>query len=79
MSGKYEARFGTKDMRVLTVTTTKAHALNMKKATEEAGGKNRFLFSTFDDLNGELFTKRIWLPASQSEPRAIFENAATQL
>lgn len=76
-SGKYEARFGTKDMRILTVTTTKAHALNMKAATEEASGRSRFLFTTFDELTGELFTKSIWLPASQSEPRAIFENAVT--
>ncbi|MDQ5853257.1 MAG: replication-relaxation family protein [Chloroflexota bacterium] len=47
---KYFARYGTHGGRVLTVTTSAQRLANLKRITEEAGGKQRFWFTTFEQV-----------------------------
>ena len=48
--GVYEQIYGSQAGRVLIMTTSKQRLLDMKGVTEEAGGNERFWFTTFDDL-----------------------------
>lgn len=60
-SGLYEQRYGTKSLRILTVTTSPERLTNLKRITEKVGGKGRFWFTTFDQLTPETaFTANIW-------------------
>lgn len=60
-NGLYEQRYGTHKGRVLTVTTNEARLHNLKRLTEEAGGKQRFWFTTFERLNAQtVLTGSIW-------------------
>lgn len=57
----YEQRFGTSKLRVLTVTTGQTRLENLKRITEQAGGRERFWFTTFDRLRPEtVLTELIW-------------------
>lgn len=60
----YEQRFGTAKLRVLTVTTGKTRLENLKRITEQAGGRERFWFTTFDAIKPEtVLTEAIWQKA----------------
>lgn len=60
----YEQRFGTSKLRVLTVTTGQTRLANLKRITEQAGGRERFWFTTFDRLTPEtVLTEPIWQKA----------------
>lgn len=60
----YEQRFGTSKLRVLTVTTGQTRLENLKRITEQAGGKERFWFTTFDRLTPQtVLTEPIWQKA----------------
>jgi len=73
-SGAYQRRFQTKSLRVLTVTTSHARLENLKRVTEEAGGKLRFWFSTLTHMLPEhVLTAPIWELATQSEPKSLVE------
>jgi hypothetical protein len=57
-SGKYEARFKVKSIRVLTVISTKSQAgerrlKSLKQATEEVGGEDWFWFATLTQVKPE--------------------------
>lgn len=63
-SGKYQQRYGTRSMRVLTVTTSDKRLANLKSVTERAGGKGRFWFTTFERLkSGDILSDPIWRKA----------------
>ena len=47
----YYARYGTFTGRGLTVTTSERRLANLKHLTEQAGGKQRFWFTTFERLS----------------------------
>ena len=69
-SGKYEALFEAKTMRVMTVTTSEERADYLKKLTEEAGGKARFWFTSFDRFDhttgfADPLDHSIWQVASK--------------
>lgn len=65
-SGKYQERYQTKNMRILTVTTGGTRLANLKAVTEEAGGKARFWFTTFDQISPEtVLTEPIWQVAGK--------------
>jgi Replication-relaxation len=65
-SGAYEARYHTRSMRVLTITTTEKRLAHLKQVTEEADGKNHFWFTTFDKISAEtIFTIPIWQVAQR--------------
>jgi hypothetical protein len=65
-SGKYEERYNTQGMRVLTVTTSETRLANLKAITERAGGKQRFWFTTFDLIKeSDSLIDPIWQIASR--------------
>lgn len=73
-SGKYLERYGTRSMRVLTVTTGERRLANLKAITEKIGGKSRFWFTTFDRITPEtVLTAPIWHVAGRTEPTSILE------
>ncbi len=60
-SGLFQARYNTNSFRVLTVTTGEKRLANLKRITEEAGGKSRFWFTTFDQLTqASVLSQPIW-------------------
>lgn len=67
-SGKYTERFGTRSLRVITVTTGEKRLSNIKRATEETGGGQMFWFTTFEKAQPEEVLKLpIWKVAGQQE------------
>lgn len=71
-SGLYEKRYNTASMLVLTVTTSPARLVQMKEATEEAGGDSRFLFTTFENAQADtLLTGEIWYRAGREETYSL--------
>lgn len=50
-SGQYQQRFQVKSLRVLTVTLGAQRCNNLKRVTEEAGGKQWFYFATLAELS----------------------------
>ncbi len=62
----YEQRFGTSRLRVLTVTTGPARLENLKRITEQVGGRSRFWFTTFDQITPKtVLSEPIWYKAGQ--------------
>jgi DNA-binding PadR family transcriptional regulator len=57
-SGKYTERYGTRSLRVLTVTTGEKRLANLKRATEEVGGGAMFWFTTFAQATPEQILGR---------------------
>lgn len=71
-SGMYERRYNTADMRILTITTSETRLSNLKRITEEADGKTRFWFSTFDRLkSADVLTSVVWNTASSLDLRSL--------
>jgi hypothetical protein len=67
-TGLFSSRYGAKYPRVLTVTTSQQRLENIKKATEEIGGKKMFHFTTFENLSPETaLTAPIWHVATAKE------------
>lgn len=65
-SGAYQRRYQTSSLLVLTVTTSQERLEHMKRATEEAGGDSRFLFTTFESVQADLLlTGKIWYRAGR--------------
>lgn len=63
-SGKYQERYQTHSLRVLTVTTSAKRLTNLKKTTESAGGREVFWFSTLDQvLSNQALFSPIWQQA----------------
>lgn len=72
-SGAYEARYGTKDMRILTVTRSGTRMRNLKEVTEAAGGKSRFWFTTFDLIKqADVLRSPIWTVAARQGLYPLF-------
>lgn len=60
-SGQYQARYNAENFRVLTVTTGPERLANLKAVTEEAGGRARFWFATFEDMTPcTALTGSVW-------------------
>lgn len=71
-SGQYRARYGAQEFRVLTVTTGPGRLENLRAITEEAGGKNRFWFTTFAELHQlRSLADPIWSYAGQHDLRSL--------
>lgn len=76
-SGQYERRYGAKKFRVLTVTTGATRLENLRRITEEAGGKAIFWFTTFEQLAVDpLLTTPIWSVAGLNEPLPLASEPA---
>jgi len=73
LSGKFATRYGADQFRVLTVTTSEARLKNLVQATEAAGGRMMFYFSTFDRLGeGNVLTDEVWNQPLVSTRRRAF-------
>ncbi len=71
-SGKYQERYHTTSLRILTVTTTAERLVNLKKTTEQAGGSKVFWFTTIDQATvDKIFFSPIWLVANETLPRSL--------
>lgn len=72
-SAAYQKRFGSKRVRLLTVTTNESHLATMKEATEEAGGRNLFWFALQNEAKDptKLFNEKIWRVAGESKRFSI--------
>ena len=65
-SGQFQERYHAQSFRVLTVTTGERRLANLKKITEEVGGKARFWFTTFEQLSSETaLSQSIWQVAGR--------------
>lgn len=66
-SGKYQERYKTQGLRILTITTGDKRLANLKTVTEKAGGKARFWFTTLEHVRtSDVFTDPIWRKAGDS-------------
>lgn len=71
-SGKYQARYNTRSMRIITVTTSVRRLQNLKAITEALGGKTRFWFTTFEEIErADVLTDRIWWVAGDEKRKAL--------
>jgi hypothetical protein len=77
-SGQFQERYQAQSFRVLTVTTGERRLENLKRITEEAGGKSRFWFTTFDRIApGTVLSQPIWQVAGrEGEYSLTWEPAA---
>ncbi|MBA3920553.1 MAG: replication-relaxation family protein [Nostocaceae cyanobacterium] len=73
-SGAYKERYGTKSLRVLTVTESQRRMKNLKAITERTGGKSRFWFALLDTLTAEnILTDTVWSIAQRPDQHTLFE------
>ena len=71
-SGKYEGRYNTTKVRILTVTTGQKRLEHLKQITEAVGGGSRFWFTTFDAVTPHtILTEPIWSVAGSAERRPL--------
>jgi hypothetical protein len=71
-SGLYEARFNTKSLRILIVTTSQERLLNLKEVIKRAGGDRKYWFTTFDQISAAtMLTQPIWERIGGSEKVAL--------
>lgn len=63
---RYTERFGTRSLRILTVTTSEKRLANLKRTTESAEGGQMFWFTTIEQVQSdELLIAPIWQVAGQ--------------
>lgn len=71
-NGAYQRRYNTKSLRVLTVATSLVRAQNLHKMTEEAQGKQRFWFTTLEQITVEqVLNVPIWQVATVPEKQPL--------
>lgn len=71
-SGQYEKRYGTRSLRVLTVTSGPKRLENLKEEAEQAGGGRVFWFTTSERVTAtNVLSQLIWSVAGQVEPEAL--------
>jgi hypothetical protein len=69
-SGLFRARYEVPNFRVLTITTGERRLSRLRQVTEEANGRRRYWFSTFDRIRGgDILTDPIWNVASGGDQR----------
>ena len=79
-SGAYTERFGTKSLRVLTVTESQRRMKNLKNITERAGGKSRFWFASLDALSAQsILFEPAWYVAGRAERHALLEKESVDI
>jgi hypothetical protein len=71
-SGAYQRRYQTKSLRVLTVTTSAARSASLRRVTETAEGKQRYWFTTLDQITPEsVLSQLIWQVATMAEVQSL--------
>jgi hypothetical protein len=77
-SGGYERRFGSRSLRILTVTTGAQRRDNLCQATASATHERRFYFAQAADLRAKtIFVQPVWCVAGEPLPRALVEENAS--
>jgi hypothetical protein len=67
-TGGYERRYGAKNYRVMTVTTSEKRLQTLKAATEDVNGRDRFWFTTLQAVTEQsVFFVPIWFVAGRKE------------
>lgn len=75
-SGQYEKRYGTRSLRVLTVTSGPKRLENLKEAAEKVQGGRVFWFTTLEQVTApHVLSALIWHVAGQAEPEAFVPQA----
>ncbi|HMN13339.1 MAG TPA: replication-relaxation family protein [Bellilinea sp.] len=75
-SGQYEKRYGTRSLRVLTVTSGPKRLENLREEAEQAGGGRVFWFITSDQIAPEtVLSMPIWSLAERSDLATLVPNA----
>lgn len=75
-SGQYEKRYGTRSLRVLTVTSGPKRLENLREEAEQAGGGRVFWFTTSDQIAPEtILSMPIWSLAEKSDLATLIPNA----
>jgi protein involved in plasmid replication-relaxation len=60
-SGGYTARYQTKSLRILIVTTTPRRLAKLRAITQMVGGDSKYCFLTFDQINPQtILTGSVW-------------------
>jgi hypothetical protein len=73
--GLSEHHYGTRNFRVLVVTTTNQRLANLKRASEQAGADRFFWFTTqaqVDIWNPGQLLQPVWSLATQNEQQRLF-------
>ncbi len=74
--GGYERRYGTRSLRVLTVTLSEGRRRSLKATTEEAGGGVWFLFGVLPELTAEsVLDEPVWGVAGRDGLEALIRPA----
>ena len=80
-SGKFEARYHDKRLRVITVVRTRYSGLkrlaNLKQVTEDEGGAKRFWFAPFEGIDlsrpESVFEDYVWQIATEDQPDRLLK------
>ena len=67
-SGKYQERFKTEALRVLTITTSKERMNNLIKTTQSVENAYFFLFATFDQIKDKnIIFNPVWTSTEKED------------
>lgn len=71
-SGMSQSRYKTRSFRILTVTPSQTRLTTLKRVTETVGGRNRFWFTTMDQIQPEtVLSAPIWSAASSDDQHSL--------
>jgi hypothetical protein len=73
--GLSKEHYGTRNFRMLTVTTTDRRLRSLKRATEKAEGDYHFWFATQDHIDiwqPQRLLTPVWFVATKDEQRSLF-------
>lgn len=79
-SGRSKKYYGTRNFRVLAVTTSERRLNNLKRTTEKAGGDHYFWFVTQEVVNiwqPEEILDSVWWIATKEDKQSLFEGLNT--
>jgi hypothetical protein len=79
-SGRSKKHYGTRNFRVLAVTTSERRLSNLKRATEKVRGDRYFWFLTQEMVNiwkPEEILNSVWSIATKDEKQPLFEGLTT--
>jgi hypothetical protein len=77
-SGQSQKYYGTRNFRVLTVTTSERRLTNLKRATEQAKGDHFFWFTTQEQVTiwePETILEAVWWVATKEEREGLFSGS----
>ncbi|MHB8181304.1 MAG: replication-relaxation family protein [Acidithiobacillus ferrivorans] len=72
-SHQYAEEYGFNHFRVLTVAESDRRLVNLIKATGKAGGRQMFLFTTFEAIHASNPLGSIWLSPFMDSPTSMLE------